>query len=68
MKYYEDNLTEAVRKFDDRIPKQKRRMKVFAKAKQYVYDEDENTIIASQGRWKPTTKQKYDAWVKSTKE
>ena len=74
MKYYEDTMEQEqgklapVRKFNEKIPKEVRKMKVFAKAKVYVYDEEENTIIASRGRWKPSTKAKYDAWIKSTKE
>lgn len=68
MKYLEDTLTGAVRKFDEKIPKQARKMKVFRKAKQYVYDEEENTITASPGRWMPSTKAKFDAWVKAGKE
>ena len=64
----EDTLTGAVRKFNEKIPKEMRKMKVFAKAKSYDYDEDEKTIVASRGRWKPSTKAKYDAWIKSTKE
>lgn len=68
MKYLEDTITGAVRKFDEKIPKQMRRMKVFAKAKTYDYDEEDNVITASRGRWKPSTKAKYDAWIKQTKE
>jgi len=74
MKYMEDTMEQEgnklapVRQFNDKIPKEVRKMKVFAKAKAYVYDEDENTIIATRGRWKPSTKAKYDAWVKSTKD
>lgn len=67
MTYLKDEITGAVRKFDEEIPKEKRRMKVFLKAKMYSYDSDENKTNASIGRWKKTTKTEYTKWVNSTK-
>lgn len=66
MTYLEDQLTGAVRKFNEEIPKEARKIKVFMKSKSYDYDSDENIITASKGRWKKSTKTKYDAWVKKS--
>ena len=64
MRYLKDTMTGAVRRFNENIPKEARKYKVFMKAKKYSYDSDENTILASPGRWEPTTVKAYNNWAK----
>ena len=64
MTYLKDQLTGTVRKFNEEIPKEARKIKVFLKAKLYTYDSDENKTTANSGRWQKTTKAEYAKWLK----
>lgn len=65
MTYLKDQLTGACRKFDEKKPKEQRKIKTFLKSKLYNYDGDDKAVTTSQGRWQKTTKQAYDAWAKA---
>jgi hypothetical protein len=68
MTYLKDVQTEAVRKFDETIPKEARKIKIFKKARLYgVSEEIEGSIEAIGRRWEKTTKAEWTRWVKSTK-
>lgn len=64
MTYLKDQLTGAVRVFDEAVPKESRRIEVFLKAKQYTYLSKENKIQASPGRWHVSTKAEHTKWLK----
>ena len=67
MTYLKDRLTNVVRVFDEEVPKEARMIKRFLKAKVYDYDSDENTSMASRGRWSKTTKTEYTKYTKECK-
>ena len=66
MTYLKDTMTDAVRCFDEQIPKEARKIKMFLRAKAYEYDSETNTIDTSRGRWRMGTKKDYDAWIKAS--
>lgn len=64
MTYLKDQLTGAVRVFDEEVPKEARRIKVFLKAKMYTYFSEENVMQASAGRWQVSNKTEYTKYIK----
>ena len=66
MKYLKDEITGAVRKFNEEVPKQERRYAIFKKARRYGTDEKGNIEVVGR-RWKDTTKTEYTKYIKASK-
>lgn len=66
MTYLKDSLTDAIRCFDEKTPKEERKIKAFLKAREYGVDDDNNTIESVGRRWSKTTKAEYDKYIKTT--